>query len=46
MQISSVKAQQGLTIEHAKQVIADREKEIAREPKKVHFEEETAYNLA
>ena len=44
MQISSLKAQQGLTIEHAKQVIADREKEIAREPKKVLFEEETAYN--
>jgi Zinc knuckle len=45
MHISSLKAQQGLTIEHAKQVIADREKEIARKPKKVLFGEETAYNF-
>jgi hypothetical protein len=45
LQISSLKAQQGLTIEHAKQVITDREKEIARKPKKVQFEEETAYTM-
>jgi Zinc knuckle len=45
MHISSLKAQHGLTIEHAKQVIADREKEIARKPKKVLFGEETAYNF-
>jgi hypothetical protein len=35
----------GLTIEHVKQVITDREKEIAREPKKVQFEKETAYAM-